>query len=263
MTYYGFLGCDEVYKKDMPYAFNNPVYKEYLYREIKNFEDVRSLYMKEYRARRIPRTVLKMINLESIDIYGNFLEEFPYELTQIKALKYINARENLIKSISSSIGNLENLLYLKLVENKLEYLPDEFCLLKSLKYLHIGDNKLKVLPLNFHMLDSLEQLAIDSQFNNIFPQICYLKNLRTLSISPSMHFKEKDKLKYILPEIKLLQKLNYLSLSGNDIETLPDEISDLKNLKVLNLQGNKKLTKQKKIIKEMLPNSEIQFNTLS
>lgn len=254
---------DSVYKKDMPYAFNNPLYKEYFYREIKNFEDVRALYMAEYNARRIPRTVLKMINLESLRVYDNFLEEFPYELTQIKSLKYVDARENLIKSIPSSIGNLENLLYLKLVENKLEYLPDEFCLLKSLKYLHIGDNKLKVLPLNFYKLDNLEQLYIDAQFNNISPQICYLKNLRTLSIGPSMHFKGKDKLKYVLPEIKLLKKLNYLDLSGNDIETLPDEISELKDLKFLNLQGNKKLTKQKNIIKEMLPNTEIQFNTLS
>lgn len=261
MEYYGFLGCDSVYQKHMSYAFNNPVYKEYLYREIKNFEDVRSLYMKEYRARRIPRTVLKMINLESIEFNDNFLEEFPYELTQIKALKYVDARENLIESIPSSIGNLENLLYLDLGENRLEYLPDEFCLLKSLKYLHIGDNMLKVLPLNFYKLDNLEQLSIDSQFNNIFPQICYLKNLRTLSVCPSSYFKEK--LKYVLPEIKLLQKLNYLSLSGNDIETLPDEISELKDLKFLNLQGNKKLTKQKKVIKEMLPNTEIQFNTLS
>lgn len=84
----------------------------------------------------------------------------------------------------------------------------------------------------FLLNDGLEELSIGSFVLDHIPEgVLYKKNLEILEI--------RGHVKCIPESISELQKLSYLRLRDNDIETLPESLEQMRNLRKINLCFNR------------------------
>lgn len=111
--------------------------------------------------KRIPPSELIQVKRLYLNWYN--LIHVPFDIYNLKNLKWLGLRHNLISDISSSISNLENLRELYLDYNNISIFPKEILQLKNLKVLSLNDNKLSSIPDDIIELQNLKELRV---FNN-------------------------------------------------------------------------------------------------
>ncbi|XP_068721762.1 leucine-rich repeat-containing protein 69-like [Montipora capricornis] len=115
-----------------------------------------------------------------------------------------------LKNVPSLIGKITSLKAVDLKNNVLTDLPEEFSFLKQLESLNIGNNKFEDLPEVLAFVSGLQRLHL---FNN------QLSHLNSLVLSG-------------------MQKLTFLNLNGNKLQSLPREINRLVSLEFLSVDHN-------------------------
>lgn len=159
----------------------------------------------------------------------------------------------ILYDMPKSSKNMINLLKLNLYNNRLTQLPQAISSYKNLIYLNLSSNKLTTLNQAIGNNRNLKRLNINkNQLTTLPEEIGRLKNLERL-------FLRNNDIKNIPVTIGNLHSLVELDLSFNDLDTLPEEIAALKNLTTLNLLGNSLNYKEKKKIKDFLPDCTIYF----
>ncbi|KAK6617632.1 hypothetical protein RUM44_005220 [Polyplax serrata] len=179
-------------------------------------------------------------NLEILDLSQNYFTEYPYvTLNGLYRLKYLNLSSNLIKSVSNSnLGELNNLEMLDLSRNNINSIqPGTFLGLKKLRHLDMSVNSLRTIEDDaFEGLDNLEQLSLNDNNILLIPASALgrLPRLVYLDISYNrISALSRDILQSTAGE------LVYFNLARNVIREIPEgTFQDLKNLKILNLNGN-------------------------
>ncbi|MEH2179068.1 COR domain-containing protein [Nostoc sp.] len=143
----------------------------------------------------LPLEIVKLTNLQTLNLYNNQLSSLPAEIGQLTNLQTLNLVGNQLSSLPPEFGQLTNLQTLYLNSNQLSSLPPEFGQLTNLQFLYLGSNQLSSLPLEFGQLTKLQTL--------------YLYN---------------NQLSSLPPEFGQLIKLQILNLSSNPLESPPPEI---------------------------------------
>lgn len=99
------------------------------------------LNLSNQNLNKLPSNVLKMSNLEELNISNNKLTgALPGEIRNLKSLRILDASFNQMTGVPAEIGQLENLEILDLSNNKLTGLPYEMANLKRLKQLNLSGN---------------------------------------------------------------------------------------------------------------------------
>jgi len=198
--------------------------------------------------KKLPDWIDIFSNLKKLDISTNEITFLPSSIGNLKNLKIIDLSFNKIAKLPESFGNLSSLEDFTLNEEAnhpkseelhggqaswLEKLPESFGNLSSLKDFHIYCTKITKLPESFGKLKSLKSFYVggdvDYLSNTFFPKnMNNLKSLTSISISPF------DKVPDFISEMK---NLKHLDLSHNIFRTLPDFIGNLKKLRILNLHS--------------------------
>uniref|UniRef100_A0AC11BJS0 Leucine rich repeat containing 40 n=1 Tax=Ovis aries TaxID=9940 RepID=A0AC11BJS0_SHEEP len=207
--------------------------------EITNLRNLKGLYLQHNELTCIPEGFEQLSNLEDLDpiqnttfhlvfsflsslvrlnLSSNQLKSLPAELSGMKRLKHLDCNSNLLETIPPELASMESLELLYLRRNKLRFLP-EFPSCKLLKELHVGENQ-------------IEKLGAE-----------HLKHLNSILVLDL----RDNKLKSVPDEITLLQSLERLDLSNNDISSLPCSLGRL-HLKFLALEGNPLRTIRREII---------------
>ena len=163
----------------------------------------------------LPVQIGQLVNLTSLNLSDNQLTSLPAEIGHLVNLAFLDITSNRLVSLSSAICRLVNLTSLEFSFNQLQTLPAEIGQLNKLTLLNLSANGLQTLPAEIGKLIKLEVLNADGG---------WLSNgmLTTLPV-----------------EIKRLNNLTSLDLSGNQFTTLPVEICKLGNLQTLRLFNNK------------------------
>jgi Leucine-rich repeat (LRR) protein len=157
---------------------------------------------------------LKPNKIVELHLRGSYLNEFPEELMVCKKVNNIRFAFNGI-NIDQTICKLaqfSNLESLSISGCSLEFLPEEIEKLHSLKFLNIGLNP------NLNNEIDLDKI---SKLNNL-EEIWIMKN--NLTSIPKSFIK--------------LTKLKKMRLDLNKIETIPEFLNDLPNLKEITLNKN-------------------------
>ncbi|KAL2915698.1 U1 snRNP protein [Polyrhizophydium stewartii] len=150
-------------------------------------------------------------------------------------LQRLEIQSNQLESLPASIGGLAKLQHLRLSRNKLALLPDSIGDLKELVELSLDANKLGTLPASIGGLSKLQKLHLDSnQLKSLPASIVELNKLQYLSLRRNM-------LALLPDEIGGLKSL-YALVSGNQITSIPEQISNLSGLKILELIASMELT---------------------
>ncbi|GCB69992.1 leucine-rich repeat-containing protein 40 [Scyliorhinus torazame] len=211
--------------------------------ELWNLKSLQSLHLHHNELERIPENIGQLVHLEELDVSNNQLSTIPSTLGELSALLRFSLASNKLKSIPSDISKMRSLKLLDVTHNELEYVPPELAKMVSLEQLYLRHNRLHNLP-EFPSCKYMKELYVG---NN---QIEYLgsEHLKNLSAIVVLELRD-NKLKSLPDEIILLQDLERLDLTNNDISSLPYALGSLPVLKSLLLEGNPLRTIRRDIIK--------------
>ncbi|XP_028667998.2 leucine-rich repeat-containing protein 40 [Erpetoichthys calabaricus] len=197
-----------------------------------NLKNLRNLHLQQNELKRIPEGIGQLTLLDELDLSDNQIEDIPDTVGKLCNLVKLNLSNNKLKTLPSGIKTLKNLKILDCTHNELVSIPPEVAQMASLEQLYLRHNKLRILP-ELPSCKLLKELYVG---NN---QIEFLgeEHLKHLSVISVLELRD-NKLKSIPDEITLLQGLERLDLTNNDISNLPYGLGDLPKLKTLSLEGN-------------------------
>ncbi|XP_030897589.1 leucine-rich repeat-containing protein 40 [Leptonychotes weddellii] len=209
--------------------------------EITNLRNLKGLYLQHNELTCIPEGFEQLFNLEDLDISNNRLTTVPASFSSLSSLVRLNLSSNQLKSLPAGISGMKRLKHLDCNSNLLEAVPPELANMESLELLYLRRNKLRFLP-EFPSCRLLKELHVgENQIEILGPE--HLKHLNSVLVLDL----RDNKLKSVPDEITLLQSLERLDLSNNDISSLPCSLGKL-HLKFLALEGNPLRTIRREII---------------
>ncbi len=210
------------------------------------------------RLETLPASFSKLENLRELQIYNQGLDyddalqkiillprleklemtrfntdpfRLPENFHRLKSLKWLEVfvgdmdMEHEFKVIS----RLENLEHLELIYNKFSQLPEEFCGLKNLTSIRL-------------VLENIDP----SGYESVFSTLSRLPELKHINCHKSGI--------YVIPsEFGLLQNVESIDLSNNEVKEFPKELYELMQLRELNLRWTSIPRSKVKKLREQLP----------
>ncbi|XP_055441466.1 leucine-rich repeat-containing protein 40 isoform X2 [Bubalus kerabau] len=209
--------------------------------EITNLRNLKGLYLQHNELTCIPEGFEQLSNLEDLDLSNNRLTTVPASFSFLSSLMRLNLSSNQLKSLPAELSGMKRLKHLDCNSNLLETIPPELASMESLELLYLRRNKLRFLP-EFPSCKLLKELHVgENQIEMLGAE--HLKHLNSILVLDL----RDNKLKSVPDEITLLQSLERLDLSNNDISSLPCSLGRL-HLKFLALEGNPLRTIRREII---------------
>eukprot|EP01087_Luapelamoeba_hula_P009276 TRINITY_DN2387_c0_g1_i3.p1 TRINITY_DN2387_c0_g1~~TRINITY_DN2387_c0_g1_i3.p1 ORF type:complete len:884 (+),score=128.56 TRINITY_DN2387_c0_g1_i3:162-2813(+) len=171
-------------------------------------------------------------SLTSLNLARNQFDHIPPELWTIEALSELNLTSNKIKEVPADISRLYNLHSLLLGDNQLVAVPEEIVYIEALEVLHLFFNQLSSFPENLNSLFNLRVLFLGYNRLAAVPDLSPLTALEELLLSSNplgegLH-----------PSVWDLNTLRQLYLHNTNLNIVPEEISNLTNMSILDLSGN-------------------------
>ncbi|XP_021569577.1 leucine-rich repeat-containing protein 40 isoform X4 [Carlito syrichta] len=209
--------------------------------EITNLRNLKFLYLQHNELACISEGFEQLANLEDLDLSNNRLTTVPASFSSLSGLVRLNLSSNQLKSLPTEISKMKRLKHLDCNANLLETIPPELTGMESLELLYLRRNKLHFLP-EFSSCRLLKELHLgENQIEMLGAEhLTHLNSILVLDL-------RDNKLKSVPDEIVLLQSLERLDLSNNDISSLPYSLGNLP-LKFLALEGNPLRTIRREII---------------
>lgn len=131
----------------------------------------------------LPKDMIGLRNLHTLNLSGNHLTRFPAQLLDISSMRNLFLGANNINEVPSSINRLRRLRLLYLGGNELNYLPSEIGELPYLQILLLSDNKLKKLPDSLCNLSRLQCLHLHKNLLVTLPHgLIHIRSLSELSL---------------------------------------------------------------------------------
>ncbi|KAJ2942776.1 hypothetical protein O0L34_g14964 [Tuta absoluta] len=159
----------------------------------------------------IPDEIKRLVNLQSLLLFGNKLEDFNENITSLPKLKVLDLSRNQLTKIPESLNNLKELTSINFSSNQIESMP-KLGDLPNLIIVDVSNNKLTAF--------------LDVENANL-PHLTDLK-LKGNAIESIPGFVARS-----LPSLK-----NF-DIGDNQLKAVPGEIANMAKLKELNLKGNK------------------------
>ena len=191
--------------------------------------------------------------LRKLNLFGDLIHSFPEVITPYYTdLKYLDLGGNSISQLPTDIGNLTKLETLIINQQEegaeITSIPESFCNLVNLRQLELSSNRLSELTENFGNLTNLDSLVLwGSELSSLPATFGDLISLKYF-LGPGI--------KSNLPEsFSQLINLVELNIFGTpEVTKMPDNIGNLKKLKIFWYQGDLNI--------EMLPESICELNSL-
>lgn len=206
--------------------------------------------------------VIELSNLTELNMSGNSLSNVVADIDKLKHLKTIDISYNRVKLLPPTIGKLKRLETLDVQHNLLKHLPAVLSKIKALTALHIAGNKnLMVPPEIINAGAPTIKFFLEGIYTGSNDSVIDWSKLNTLGIVklrfaclalreptcrrcsltagpacrrvPDVLFQmnwvsdlnlDNNNIAQLPPEIKSLKSLTKLSLRGNFLETLPQEL---------------------------------------
>lgn len=217
-------------------------------------------FEKQYQLR-LPKELELLKNIKKLDLSESRMDTLGAVVGQLRGLESLNLASTGVKVLPKEIQNLKHLEWLDLgqtnegVPNNLKEIPKEIFKLKNLNYLRLNNLPIREMSKKLSGLKNLEELDLSDcqkiEGKDILSLLIPLKNLKKLNLSDI-------KINGVLPpEIGKLRSVETLDLSYCGITRLPTEMSNLGNLKYLNLKKNKLPEQDKDKVKEWFPKVDL------
>ncbi|XP_016111298.1 leucine-rich repeat-containing protein 2 isoform X1 [Sinocyclocheilus grahami] len=208
-------------------------------------------YLKEWhihgtRIPEIPTYIEAFVDLQVLDVPKNGLTRLPTEIGSQKSnanvssftgklinLKELNVNYNKLLSIPPELGECEHLERLEMTANRnLAELPFELSNLKKLTHLDVAENQFASIPVCVLRMESLKCLDISNNRLKDLPEdIDRLESLEML-------FLHKNNVRYVPMTVTNLIHLRMLVISADELYSIPSQLVDNPNIKLIRLYDN-------------------------
>lgn len=180
----------------------------------------------------LPKEISQLKNLSKLNIEDNhFLKSIPTEVTQLENLKELRIIENEnVLQLPSDFSMLTSLERLEISSSSFNILP-AMNGMKNLKYLKLFNNlNLSELPPSFTDLVSLQELIIKDCPIRSFPG-----NMKKLNILSGVTLQQMDSLNWesVMNSFSQCENLIKLNISENKLTNFPNNLSKLNKLESL------------------------------
>jgi len=221
---------------------------------IGNLTNLNKLEMRNNKLEALPDTMGALVKLQFLILEGNSLKALPESLTKLTLLRDLNVRSNKLKTLPREIGKWAGLRRLIADYNELESWESDLTGMDALEEVDVRHNKLTALPASLKAPTKLYSLFLDHNLLKEFPVIpttarelrlsmnrmiephnlgtCGAENLQILVLAGNA-------LTSIPDAVSNLKILQLLDLSFNNIKELPEDLTSLTNLRVLNISCNR------------------------
>ncbi|WP_462318464.1 C10 family peptidase, partial [Marinilabilia sp.] len=244
--------------------------------EIGNLSALQELTIQGCLNGNIPSTITNLTELKKLNINntihsegsvvqtGDFTGQLPGDIDELVNLEWLVMSNSLEGSIPASIGNLSSLNLLNINRDTTYFgkggltgiIPSTIGNLRNLRTLHISNQQISgALPAGISNIAGLWDVNLSgNQLSGTLPPL-NLPNLEYLLLNDNQ-FSEIDEGEWNIPLLKILQlqnnkisgavppsfgsssSLEYLDLSNNLIDKLPDNLDNLLVLETLKLDNN-------------------------
>ncbi|KAI8500353.1 hypothetical protein Bbelb_219190 [Branchiostoma belcheri] len=171
---------------------------------------------------------MKLEQLEVLILSKNKNITLPEEMCSLVNLSVLDLASCDLTSVPAAVTKLSQLNRLRLWNNKKIKLPDEMSSLINLTYLDLGNCDKDTLPPVVLKLSNLQELDLSNNQISLPEELYKLENIKVLRLRGC-------NLTTVPPVVLKLTQLEELDLSRNRGIHLPDELSGLKNIRVLKL----------------------------
>lgn len=233
-------------KTDLNYIKNNPetpfsigINSYYLKKEILNelhtLENIIEVRISNiYQEAEMPNILGEFLSIYSLKISHTDFEILPNNFRKLKKLKLISIYDTPLIGLPKEIEFLENLKHVEIFSRaRIHEIPKCLEKLNQLEYLYINSTDLTDISFSDNSFQKLKELVLErNKISRIPENLCRLKNLETLS------------------------------LSNNIIQTIEWDMTNLlilKQLKLLALNRNQLSEFQKRHLKEIFENSQVEL----
>ncbi|GJP37111.1 hypothetical protein CLOM_g21552 [Closterium sp. NIES-68] len=207
----------------------------------------------------IPPSISTLTRLETLDVSSMSLTRLPEVMSEsLTSLQVLRILAPSLEFLPVNIGHLKNLREMRVCCQTLQclpplfaqlgslelihitgcqnlfQLPDSFCDLHTLTWLQIEDcGHLSSLPPSLHCLTSLTHFHLSSlpSLTALPPSTVHLPNLQSLGLCLS------DSFHVLPPSFRLLSSLTRLDISCPGMDSLPEDIGLLLELKILKIHS--------------------------
>ena len=159
----------------------------------------------------VPASLAHCTALTVLRLSSNDIRSIPVSIGTMVALQHLVMDNNDIETVAEEIGQLSQLSHIDLSYNQIDSLPESASRLYRLMTLKLGSNKLEVVPESVRGMVVLEHLDLSD--NELVSLPAWIGN-------------------------SLAHTLQYLSVRNNKLTALPEELSQLERLRVLQADGN-------------------------
>jgi|SaaInlV_125m_DNA_1040241.scaffolds.fasta_scaffold00184_15 Leucine-rich repeat (LRR) protein len=137
---------------------------------------------------------------------------FPMDILKLTELEYLDLSSNKIDSLPTEINQLKNLRVLILTRNSLLKFPKEIFELQYLKVLKIGGNEFETIPRGIDSLKVIEEIDLwNTSINDLPFGIENIKSLKRLDLRGILlNYEKQEEIFELLPNVKV-----YLSPACN------------------------------------------------
>ncbi|SOE23617.1 hypothetical protein SAMN06298216_4002 [Spirosomataceae bacterium TFI 002] len=223
------------------------------WKQLLRFKNAEKLNLNDNKLDAFPKQVLKLKKLKSIDISGNYLNQYNTFFKRHRRLEVLNIQNNGFTSLPKSLKKLKKVNNLVIGNNSLYDIQEyKFHKHKKLKDLNFYNLNLEEVPAAVFKMKRLETL--DLYFNNVnyFPaELANLKSLKVLAVSYNDMWSLPSVVNQ-LPELKIIYahhnqldrlpdlpaSLEELDIGYNQYKVFPNNIAKLGSLKLIDYSNN-------------------------
>jgi len=178
----------------------------------------------------------KPIYRKDLAVLTGKLEPKDKNIANAEGIQYCISLEELDMSGNklSAVPELKNMTKLKslnLSGNKFTELPDEICGAPKLENLNMDKNKIASLAAGFSKLTLLKSLTLSDNELQEFPDVLTKLMIETLNISG-------NPIEYLPDNISDMTGLRYFTASGCKIKKIPDKFYSMTWMRKINFNGN-------------------------
>ncbi|XP_076162083.1 leucine-rich repeat-containing protein 40 isoform X2 [Ptiloglossa arizonensis] len=200
--------------------------------EMGNLNKLEILNVSHNKLANIPHQFYKLTELCELYWKNNGLRELDSAIGDLVMLSHLDLSCNRLSELPLGMGYLVRLITLDLSRNKLKELPSDLTSMRALKRLDVRYNQLEMLP-PLGELRKIETVLLQTNKLTTFPDVSGCTLLRVL------HLGDNNITEIDMSCLEGVGQLRTLTLQGNKIAVIPEEIIKLVNLEIFDLSQNK------------------------
>lgn len=209
---------------------------------IDTFQNLTALYLSETNIKSIPNSINKLSRLKRISFNYSYQLDHETELCKLvglDSLEFLGLSMSNIEILPDCIGHLTSLKDIDVSQNNELNTKQAFSIFKNLPHLEVidlgGVDNLKVIPIDILELKNLISLKLD-YLERDFDYKTSLSRMSSLEIE-SLTF-ANSWLESLPNELSQVKSLKYIDLSENDFDSIPTQVFQLTNLKHIVFHSN-------------------------